>query len=122
MQRGSACELDDAPISIFLYEMSPAISEAFLSQIVFRGLNAECQLSVSNVQFSSVQLKARLTNWRASHVSHRPRAASLTTFVMSLAAASEARKARLLALRKKRAGEDVEDVRYVTPDFQRNSC
>ncbi|KAI9458267.1 mRNA splicing factor [Russula earlei] len=29
---------------------------------------------------------------------------------MSLAAASEARKARLLALRKKRAGEDVEDT------------
>ncbi|KAI0256866.1 cwf18 pre-mRNA splicing factor-domain-containing protein [Lactifluus subvellereus] len=28
---------------------------------------------------------------------------------MSLAAASEARKARLLALRKKRAGEDIED-------------
>jgi hypothetical protein len=37
---------------------------------------------------------------------------------MSLAAASEARKARLLALRKKRAGEDAEDIRYVTPGFQ----
>jgi hypothetical protein len=34
---------------------------------------------------------------------------------MSLAAASEERKARLLALRKKRAGEDVEDTRYVDP-------
>jgi hypothetical protein len=31
---------------------------------------------------------------------------------MSLAAASEARKARLLALRKKRAGEEVEDSQY----------
>ncbi len=33
---------------------------------------------------------------------------------MSLAAASEARKERLLALRRKRAGEEVEDTRYVS--------
>ena len=32
---------------------------------------------------------------------------------MSLAAASEARKARLLALRRKRAGEEVEGTGYV---------
>ena len=32
---------------------------------------------------------------------------------MSLAAASEARKARLLALRRKRAGEEVEQIEYV---------
>jgi hypothetical protein len=38
---------------------------------------------------------------------------------MSLAAASEARKARLLALRKKRTGEDVEDSRYVPHVFAR---
>ncbi|KAH9001106.1 mRNA splicing factor [Lactarius akahatsu] len=31
---------------------------------------------------------------------------------MSLAAASEARKARLLALRRKRAGEEVEDIEH----------
>jgi len=37
---------------------------------------------------------------------------------MSLAAASEARKERLLALRRKRAGEEVEDTRYVTPSFR----
>ena len=39
---------------------------------------------------------------------------------MSLAAASEARKERLLALRRKRAGEEVEDTRYVTPSFRWN--
>jgi hypothetical protein len=32
---------------------------------------------------------------------------------MSLAAASEERKARLLALRRKRAGEEVEGIEYV---------
>jgi hypothetical protein len=32
---------------------------------------------------------------------------------MSLAAASDARKARLLALRRKRAGEEVEGIGYV---------
>jgi hypothetical protein len=37
--------------------------------------------------------------------------------LMSLAAASEARKARLLALRKKRTGEDVEDSPYVPHVF-----
>ena len=36
---------------------------------------------------------------------------------MSLAAASEARKERLLALRRKRAGEDVQDTRYVNASF-----
>jgi hypothetical protein len=36
---------------------------------------------------------------------------------MSLASASEARKERLLALRRKRAGEDVQDARYVTTSF-----
>jgi len=36
---------------------------------------------------------------------------------MSLAAVSEARKERLLALRRKRAGEDVQDARYVTTSF-----
>jgi hypothetical protein len=34
---------------------------------------------------------------------------------MSLAAASEARKERLLALRRKRAGDDAEVTRYVLP-------
>src|SRR5579863_10380764 len=41
----------------------------------------------------------------------------LVLFVMSLAAASEARKERLLSLRRKRAGEDDPDTRYVTPSF-----
>ena len=36
---------------------------------------------------------------------------------MSLAAASEARKARLLALRRKRAGEEVEQIEYVPVFF-----
>jgi coiled-coil domain-containing protein 12 len=36
---------------------------------------------------------------------------------MSLAAASDARKERLLALRRKRAGEDLQDTRYVTLIF-----
>jgi coiled-coil domain-containing protein 12 len=36
---------------------------------------------------------------------------------MSLAAASEARKERLLALRRKRIGEDVQDTRYVNTSF-----
>ena len=36
---------------------------------------------------------------------------------MSLAAASEARKARLLALRNKRAGGDIEDSQYVSHIF-----
>ena len=36
---------------------------------------------------------------------------------MSLAAASEARKERLLALRRKRAGEEVEVTRYVLQAF-----
>ncbi|KAI0283075.1 cwf18 pre-mRNA splicing factor-domain-containing protein [Russula aff. rugulosa BPL654] len=35
---------------------------------------------------------------------------------MSLAAASEARKARLLALRKKRAGEDTEDISAIAEE------
>ena len=39
---------------------------------------------------------------------------------MSLAAASEERKARLLALRKRRAGDDADDTRYVTPGFRWN--
>jgi hypothetical protein len=38
---------------------------------------------------------------------------------MSLVAASEARKARLLALRRKRAGEEVEGIEYV-PIFYGN--
>jgi hypothetical protein len=37
---------------------------------------------------------------------------------MSLAAASEARKARLLALRRKRAGEEVEDIEYIPVFFR----
>ena len=42
---------------------------------------------------------------------------ALSTYItMSLAAASEARKARLIALRRKRAGEEGEGIEYV-PNF-----
>ena len=41
---------------------------------------------------------------------------------MSLAAASEERKARLIALRKRRAGEDVDDTRYVASSLRWNPC
>ena len=46
---------------------------------------------------------------------------SVRFMTMSLAAASEARKARLLALRRKRAGEEVEGIEYVPIFFFGNS-
>jgi hypothetical protein len=72
-------------------------------------------------------VKARLTNSHSIDATLEAHTLNLLSIskssqtpnvVMSLAAASEARKARLLALRKKRAGEDTEDIRYVTPGFK----
>jgi hypothetical protein len=100
--------------------MSPAISEAFLNQIVptcgvpvvfsvglatpSRPRNARDKLFVLKL----TRLNTGYLNPRASET------------VMSLAAASEERKARLLALRKRRAGDDADDTRYVTPGFRWN--
>lgn len=69
----------------------------------------------------AIRCEARLTNrdaslethWHSLNLLSISKSSQTLNVVMSLAAASEARKGRLLALRKKRAGEDAEGIRYV---------